>query len=161
MENTDIKSKVKSLYDIMADEHIQELEINSADSSISIKRKAAQPILNKPKSPVQVQVQKEIVVEQTVQEPIEAEPPVQSQLSSENTIKSPITGIFYKAASPDSPAFAAEGDIVESGKVLCIIEAMKVMNEIKAQSKVKIIKILSENGKSVEAGQDLFEIEKL
>ena len=91
-----------------------------------------------------------------------SEQPKQEVLSvSSETIKSPITGVFYKSPSPSSPAFIKEGDAVETGSTLCIVEAMKVMNEIKATFKVIIIKILAENGKQVNSGQDLFEVEKV
>ncbi|MDR0822364.1 MAG: hypothetical protein LBN20_01100 [Endomicrobium sp.] len=161
MENTDIKSTVKSLYDIMTDEYIQELEVNSKDYSVSIKRKSEKTIVAAA-PPKSVQKQ-ELPIEQSQDKTQiqESTAPLKVQIASENAIKSPITGIFYRAASPASPVFVNEGDIVEAGKVICIIEAMKVMNEIKASSKVKIVKILSENSKSVEAGQDLFEIEKM
>jgi Biotin carboxyl carrier protein len=76
------------------------------------------------------------------------------------TIQSPITGVFYRAASPSSPPFAKEGDVVDPGKTLCIVEAMKVMNEIKAENRIKIIKILVENGKPITASQDLFVISR-
>ena len=69
--------------------------------------------------------------------------------------------MFYQAPSPSSPVFAKVGDVIDTGKTLCIVEAMKVMNEIKATFKVKIIKVLVENGAPVNSGQDLFEIEKV
>ena len=75
-------------------------------------------------------------------------------------IKSPMTGIFYRAPSPSSPPFAKEGDTVRSGQVLCIIEAMKVFNEIKAETDCVISKVLVENGKPVATNQELFAIEK-
>jgi biotin carboxyl carrier protein len=69
--------------------------------------------------------------------------------------------VFYKSPVPSSPVFVNEGDIVDIGKTVCIIEAMKVMNEIKATFRAKILKVLAENGKSVDSGQDLFEVEKV
>ncbi len=76
----------------------------------------------------------------------------------ENTvaIESPMVGTFYRAPSPDAEPFAQEGDTVDPEKVVCIIEAMKVMNEIKAETSGTIIKILVENGEPVEYGQPLF-----
>ncbi|MDR3243682.1 MAG: hypothetical protein LBT79_02920 [Elusimicrobiota bacterium] len=155
----DIKNKVKSLYDVMIDENLQELEVNSQEYAVSIKRakaKSAIPIVKNA-----LKAEESANGKQNMNESIEPQEHSEAQIASENTIKSPITGIFYKSASPTSAPFAAEGDIIEAGKALCIIEAMKVMNEIKAPSKVKIIKILVENAKSVEAGQSLFEIEKV
>ncbi len=90
----------------------------------------------------------------------QAAPEAQTPISGD-TIKSPIMGVFYRAPSPTSSSFVKEGDVVAPGKTLCIVEAMKVMNEIKAEVKMKIVKILVENGNPVTAGQDLFVIEKV
>lgn len=79
--------------------------------------------------------------------------------SSKATIDSPLAGVFYRAPGPDSGPFVSEGDSVAEGKTLCIVEAMKLMNEIAAERPCKISKILIENGEAVEEGQPLFEIE--
>jgi acetyl-CoA carboxylase biotin carboxyl carrier protein len=146
----DIKSKVKALYEIMKDEKIQEMEVNSKDYTLFIKRKDpdSQRVVVK-KSPVSA-LKNEALGQSGKEKNKIAE-----------TIKSPITGVFYQAASPSMPAFVNVGDIVEIGKPICIIEAMKVMKEIKATVKAKIIKVIAENGKAVNSGQDLFEIETL
>lgn len=83
----------------------------------------------------------------------------ESAASQSKFITSPIMGIFYRSPSPQSPAFVNQGDKVSSGAKLCIVEAMKVMNEIKSDGNYKIRKILVENGKPVTAGQNLFEVE--
>ncbi len=75
------------------------------------------------------------------------------------TIKAPMVGTFYRAPSPQSPAFVNPGDQVEEGQTLCLIEAMKLMNEIKAERAGKIAKILVENGQAVEFDQPIFEFE--
>ena len=75
-------------------------------------------------------------------------------------IKSPMVGTFYSAASPDSPAFVKPGDTVSADSIVCIIEAMKVMNEIHAETKGIISEILVENGEAVEYGQPLFKVKK-
>lgn len=87
--------------------------------------------------------------------------PTQSQILPQTlkVISSPITGIFYQASSPQATPFVKEGELVGAGSTLCIVEAMKVMNEIKAESRVKIVKILAENGKPVSNGQALFHVE--
>lgn len=74
------------------------------------------------------------------------------------TIDSPMVGTFYTAPSPESPAFVKLGDSVDADTTVCIVEAMKVMNEIKAEKKGKIVSILVDNGEAVEFGQPLFEI---
>ncbi len=139
----DIKDEVKSLYEIMKEEKVQELEVNSENYSIYIKRKAYDENSQT--------VQKKQTIVQDIKEPI----------VSGETIKTPIAGVFYKSPSPSSLVFVSEGDIVDIGKTVCIIEAMKVMNEIKATFKAKILKTLAENGKPVNSGQDLFEVEKV
>jgi biotin carboxyl carrier protein len=139
----DIKDKVKSLYEIMKEEKVQELEMNSGNYSICIKRKAHDENNQT--------VQKKQTIVQDIKEPV----------VSGETIKTPIAGVFYKSPAPSSPVFANEGDIVDIGKTVCIIEAMKVMNEIKATFKAKILKVLTEDGKPVNSGQDLFEVEKV
>jgi acetyl-CoA carboxylase biotin carboxyl carrier protein len=73
-------------------------------------------------------------------------------------IKSPIVGTFYSASSPDSPPFVAPGDSIQEGKVVCIVEAMKLMNEIEADVSGEVVRILAENGQPVEYGQGLFAI---
>ena len=75
-------------------------------------------------------------------------------------VKSSMMGIFYRAPTPSSPPFAKEGDSVKPGQVLCIIEAMKVFNELKAEFAGTLVKTLVENGKPVKAGQDVFWIQR-
>ncbi|OEG69875.1 hypothetical protein ATZ36_00395 [Candidatus Endomicrobiellum trichonymphae] len=139
----DIKDEVKALYEIMKEEKVQELEINSKDYSIFIKRKD--------RDENNQTIQKKQTIVQDIKEP----------LVLGETIKTPIAGVFYRSPSPSSPVFINEGDIVDIGKTVCIIEAMKVMNEIKTTFKAKILKVLAENGKPVSSGQDLFEVEKV
>ena len=74
-------------------------------------------------------------------------------------IPTPLAGVFYRASSPTSAPYAKEGDVVEPGQTLCIVEAMKVMNEIKAETRCRIVKIVAENGRPVTAGQALFQVE--
>ncbi len=76
-------------------------------------------------------------------------------------VTSPLNGVFYRSPSPQSAAFVQDGTTVEQGTTLCIIEAMKVMNEIKADCKCKIVQILEENGTSVIKGQALFNIDPI
>jgi oxaloacetate decarboxylase alpha subunit len=79
--------------------------------------------------------------------------------TNEVVVNSPIVGTFYRSASPDKPAYVQVGDVVKKGQVLCIVEAMKLMNEIESDVSGKIVHILVENGQPVEYGQELFLIE--
>jgi acetyl-CoA carboxylase biotin carboxyl carrier protein len=85
-----------------------------------------------------------------------AAPPVASNLVE---IKSPMVGTFYRSASPEAPPFVEAGKVIKVGDVLCIVEAMKLMNEIEAEQSGKIVKILVENAQPIEFGQPLFLID--
>lgn len=78
--------------------------------------------------------------------------------SDAREISSPMVGTFYASPSPDSPAFVKVGDSVDENTVVCIVEAMKVMNEIKAETKGTIVEVVAENGKPVQFGQPLFRV---
>ncbi|MFN3870760.1 MAG: acetyl-CoA carboxylase biotin carboxyl carrier protein [Aquificaceae bacterium] len=87
--------------------------------------------------------------------------PPSEEVPQENlhVIKSPLVGTFYRSPSPGAPPFVEVGDMVSPGQVLCIIEALKVMNEIESDVRGKVVKILVENGETVEYGQPLFIID--
>lgn len=150
-KENNLEEKVKSLYEVMQQEKVEEIRIDSSDMKLHIRRKNYS-------RPVQR-------VAQTTSAPARQEAsssaPQQEVAGGESTIKSPITGVFYRSPSPTSPMFVKEGDVVETGKTLCIVEAMKVMNEIKATERAKIVKVLVENGESITSQQDLFVIEKM
>ena len=76
-------------------------------------------------------------------------------------VEAPMVGTFYRAPKPDAPPFVAEGDVVKEGQVLCIVEAMKLMNEIEAKVAGRIVKVVVENGQPVEFGQPLFLVDPL
>ena len=90
--------------------------------------------------------------------PTPAEPAVAAPEEALHTVKSPIVGTFYEAPSPGSPAFIKIGDQVEAGQPLCIVEAMKLMNEIESDVSGEIVKRLVQNGQPVEYGQPLFAV---
>lgn len=90
-----------------------------------------------------------------------AEKPADSPSSNTEEIKSPIVGTFYAAANPESPDFVKIGDTIKKGDVLCIVEAMKIMNEIESEVSGKVVKILVSNSQPVEFDQPLFLIEPI
>jgi acetyl-CoA carboxylase biotin carboxyl carrier protein len=90
----------------------------------------------------------------------QAEQPARQAPDTE-VIRSPLVGTFYRAAAPDAPPFVDKGDTVAKGKPLCILEAMKLMNEFQAEFDLEIVAILVDNGKMVEFGAPLFEVRRL
>ena len=82
-------------------------------------------------------------------------------VESGETINSPIVGSFYRAPAPDAAPYVEVGQVVEKGQVLCIVEAMKLMNEIEAEFRCKIVKICKENAQAVEFGDPLFVVERV
>lgn len=93
----------------------------------------------------------------------DAREPAKSAATTEGaeTITAPIVGSFYRSAAPDSPPFVEEGSSVKTGETICILEAMKVMNELEADFDLEIVKILVENGQMVEYGTPLFEVKRI
>jgi acetyl-CoA carboxylase biotin carboxyl carrier protein len=138
----------------MRDEKIQELELKSKSCDVIIKRK-------KYDTENQVIVADRNTVSDVRQQPTDLKQPQLPKNVTGEFIRSPITGFFYASPSSASHAFVKEGDIVDVGGTVCIIEAMKTMNEIKASFKSKIIKVLLNNGMAVNAGQDLFSVERV
>lgn len=135
----DIK-KLKDFIKFMDENNLSELEIEADKERIRLKKYEGQ-------------------IAQPMHQPVvaanssEAEKPQETKLKE---IKSPMVGTFYRAASPGSQPYVEAGQSVKKGDVICIIEAMKVMNEIKAETNGQIDQILVENGQPVEFGQALF-----
>lgn len=145
--------KLKTLIDLVSESNVSELEITEADGKVRIVKAGAAPI-----------------VMQTVAAPAVAAPAVPAAVApaaeapaapveTGHVVKSPMVGTFYRASSPGAKAFADVGDAVKAGQAVCIIEAMKIMNEIEADMDGTITKILVENGQPVEYGQPLFIVE--
>ena len=133
--------KLKKLIDLVEESGIAEIEVTEGEEKVRITRSVAAPAM------------------QTVYAtaaPVQAAP-VARDLS--NAQKSPMVGTFYRAASPSTPAFVEVGQTVKAGDTLCIIEAMKLMNEIEAEKSGVVKEILVENGQPVEFGEPLFIIE--
>ena len=96
-----------------------------------------------------------------VPQPASAAPAAKSAAPAGNRviIKSPMVGTFYRSPAPDAPAFVEVGQEIEAGQVVCIVEAMKLMNEIKSETAGKILEVLVDSGEAVEFGQPLFAVE--
>ena len=143
--------KVKELIDLMKENNLVELEIAEGHSKVHLKRPGAE-------TPVVHQIPMAAAPVASV-----AAPPATAAASAEEDdglvdIISPIVGTFYQAGSPDSDPYAKTGDKVDVDTVVCIIEAMKVMNEIKAETSGTIVEICCKDGQAVEYGQVLFKV---
>jgi len=148
--------KLKTLIDLVSESNISELEIAEADGKVRIvKTPAGAPVALAAPAPVAQVIGAPAggALERTAVEPeLPAAP-------AGNVVKSPMVGTFYRSASPGAEAFVEIGSVVKIGQPICIIEAMKIMNEIEADAAGTIREILCENGQAVEFGQPLFVIE--
>jgi len=148
--------RVKELVELMKENDLVELEIADGDSKISLKRP-------QPGAPTITQIP---MAQSPAATPVatptlhaaDIEAPAKEQQQDLTEIKSPIVGTFYSAPSPDSQPYAEVGSQVNPDTVVCIVEAMKVMNEIKAETYGTIVEILCETGEAVEYGQVLFKV---
>lgn len=150
--------EIKSIIDLMARNGLTEFELEKDNVKIRIKRGsdgATQILTPVPAFSSPVSVASQPVTPHTVP-PAPPEPAGSTSLFKE--IKSPMVGTFYQSPSPDTPAYVQVGQAVTEDTVVCIIEAMKVMNEIKAEVRGVITEILVENAKSVEFGKPLFRL---
>lgn len=152
--------KLKTLIDLVSESNISELEITEADGKVRIVKSdpaavAMQPVYAAaPAAPV---VHAAAPVAAGVAPA--AAPAVAAPAETGHIVKSPMVGTFYRASSPNAKPFADVGQVVKEGEAICIIEAMKIMNEIEADKSGTITKVMCENGQAVEFGQPLFIIE--
>jgi acetyl-CoA carboxylase biotin carboxyl carrier protein len=156
--------KIKTLIDLVSESNVAELEITEAEGTVRIVK--SQPNAGQVGAP-QVHYMTAPAPAMAAAAPTAptAEAPTAAsasaaaaQASSNHILKSPMVGTFYNAASPDAKPFVSVGDTVKVGQTVCIIEAMKIMNEIEADASGTIVKILATTAQGVEYGQPLFEI---
>ena len=146
--------KLKKLIDLVEESGIAELEITEGEEKVKIVKGGGVSLTPAASAPAP----------STVAAPApEAKPkaaaPAAAETSPEgHVVKSPMVGTFYRAASPDAKPFVEVGDVVKEGQTICIVEAMKLMNEIEADASGTVKAILVENGQPVEYGQPLFVI---
>ncbi|MDD2500834.1 MAG: acetyl-CoA carboxylase biotin carboxyl carrier protein [Geobacter sp.] len=158
MEVKDLKQLIK----MITETDITEFEMDNAEEKIVIKRGQRTEIVQMAAAPAYVQAPAAMAA--PVAAPaagVAAPAPAPAAELAGDTINSPIVGTFYRSASPESAPFAEVGQVVEKGQVICLVEAMKLFNEIEAECKCKIIKVCVENAQPVEFGQPLFVIEKI
>jgi acetyl-CoA carboxylase biotin carboxyl carrier protein len=150
--------KLKTLIDLVSESNVSELEITEAEGKVRIVKSApvsaAAPVTYSmaPAAPVGAPAAPAVVVPETA--PVAAPAAVEG-----HTVTSPMVGTFYRASSPGAKAFVEVGDAIKEGETICIVEAMKILNEIEADKTGTVTRILVNNGEAVEYGQPLFIIE--
>lgn len=148
--------KVKKLIELLEESGIDELEIKEGEESVRISRHSKQPVYAP--QPAYAQAPAPAAAPVAAAAPnAEAAPAAAPKLNG-TVARSPMVGTFYRAASPTSPNFVEVGQTVKKGDILCIVEAMKMMNHIEAEASGVIESILVENGQPVEYDQPLFTI---
>jgi len=148
--------KIKKLIDLIEESDIAEIEISEGEESVRISRYSAQPAYHYAPQPQPAAVAPAPAAVVAAQSPSAASA---EEKSAGHVVKSPMVGTFYRSASPGSESFVEIGQTVSVGETICIIEAMKILNQIEADKNGKIKQILVENGHPVEYGQPLFVIE--
>lgn len=148
--------KVKKLIELLEESGISELEISEGEESVRISRQQHNTVVMS--NPHYTMPQTHTATPMLDATPIPTTPAVKEQPRG-HQVKSPMVGTFYRASAPGAKPFAEVGDEIKAGTTICIIEAMKMLNQIEADVSGKITAILIENGQPVEFGQPLFVIE--
>jgi acetyl-CoA carboxylase biotin carboxyl carrier protein len=158
------QKELKELIEFLIEKDIAEFELERGDVKVRIKRAGEHTVVHShgepryfsvPSAPGPAPEFGAVPVTPPAAAPAAAEPAPEAGL---HMVKSPIVGTFYEAPSPGAPPFVKAGDKVEVGQVLCIVEAMKLLNEIESDVAGEIVKSLSSNGQPIEYGQELFVI---
>ena len=146
--------KLKTLIDLVSDSNVSELEITEAEGKVRIVKSSGVMV------PQYVQAVAPAGTLPTGAPVVVADVAASAvAVEAGHTVKSPMVGTFYRSASPGAKSFVEMGDSVKEGDTICIIEAMKILNEIEADKTGTVRRILAENGQAVEYGQPLFIIE--
>ena len=141
--------KIKKLIEMLQDSDLKEIEVSQGDESVRISRD------NKSQTYAEPIIQKQFIHEASN---VVSQEEIPQEEVKGNKVASPIVGTFYRKPSPDKDPFIKVGDMVEEGDILCIIEAMKMMNEIKSDFSGKVVSIDVEDGQPVEYGQHIITI---
>jgi len=148
--------EIKEMINLMNENSLVELEVEKDDMRVRLKKTASG--IEGFSGPVVIQGQNIPLSQDKLQS---APAGGEKEAPKSVEIKAPMVGTFYRAPSPESPAYVEVGQVIEPGQVICIIEAMKLMNEIKSEIKGKILEVLVDNAEPVEFGQSLFLIDPL
>jgi acetyl-CoA carboxylase biotin carboxyl carrier protein len=147
--------RLKQLVELMRANDLTDIEIKQGDGQIILRRGSATTMV--PNAPVAAQTHAAPISPPVAQPSVSVEK-VPEEPANTAVIKSPMVGTFYAASSPDTPSFVKVGDTVTPEKTVCLIEAMKVYNEIQAECTGKIVAVLVSNGATVEFGKPLFRV---
>jgi len=146
--------KLKTLIDLVSESNVSELEITEAEGKVRIVKGGG--AMAQPAAAPAIAAAAPAVAMSPVASPA---PAVVAEVPAGHIVKSPMVGTFYRSSSPGAKAFVEIGSQVKEGETVCIIEAMKILNEIETDKSGTVVKILCENGQAVEYGQPLFVIE--
>ena len=146
--------KLKTLIDLVSDSNVSELEITEAEGKVRIVKGGGVVAQAYAPTPAPVAAAPAVVAAPAVASAVEA--PV---VATGHAVKSPMVGTFYRSSAPGAKPFVEVGDSIKAGETICIIEAMKILNEIEADKSGVVTQILCENGQAVEYGQSLFIVE--
>jgi oxaloacetate decarboxylase alpha subunit len=145
--------EIKEMLILMSENSLVELEIEKDGMRIRLKKAVANENYN---GPIMIERQK------ISQEPVNEATALSEKASIKALeIKAPMVGTFYRAPTPEAPPYCEVGQVIEPGQVVCIIEAMKLMNEIKSEVRGKLVEVLVDNAEPVEYGQSMFIIEPI
>ncbi|MCX7256461.1 MAG: acetyl-CoA carboxylase biotin carboxyl carrier protein [Polaromonas sp.] len=145
--------KLKTLIDLVSESNVSELEITEAEGKVRIVKSSGAPMM------MMHQPATMMAAPTMSAAPVAAAAPEAPAAPAGHAVKSPMVGTFYRASAPGAKSFVEIGSVIKEGETICIIEAMKILNEIEADKSGTVTKILSENGQAVEYGQPLFIIE--
>ncbi len=158
------QKEIKELVEFLIEKDVTEFELERGDVKLRVKRGQQVQVVSAPAAlpfvapPIAAPAVPAVAGAPTSAPAAAAPAPPKAEDEGLHTVKSPIVGTFYEAPSPGSPPFVKVGDSVNAGQVLCIVEAMKLMNEIESDVAGEIVKVLVSNGQPVEYGQPLFAI---
>ena len=150
--------KLKTLIDLVSESNVSELEITEAEGKVRIVKGGGAAFVPQMAAPMMVAAPAQAPAA-TAAAPVAAAAPAAAEAPAGHIVKSPMVGTFYRSSSPGAKAFVEIGSQVKQGDTICIIEAMKILNEIEADKTGTVTQILGENGQAVEYGQPLFVIE--
>ncbi len=145
--------EIKEIINLMSENDLSEIEVEREGLKLKIKKfsqDVPEPLIRKP---VEYRAETQFTT------PPAPAAPGQNSAKATNIISSPMVGTFYRSPSPEAPPFVEAGQVVEVGQIVCIVEAMKLMNEIKSEIRGRVVETAVENAEPVEFGQTLFVVE--